>query len=239
MFTKSARFYDAIYSFKNYEAESEKLRRFIDMYAQRECQTLLDVATGTGAHLIHLRTHFDVAGLDLDETMLEVARQRLPDVTFYQGNMQAFELPLLFDVVTCLFSSIGYLMSIEDLDRTIANFAAHTRDGGLVIVEPWFTPDQFRGGTVHSRFVDEPDLKIARINKSDVVGDIAVMEMHYLVGTPQDGVTHFAETHRMKLFSHEDYRTAFAKAALKTHFDETGLMNRGLYIGVKTKNPSY
>ena len=80
MFTKSAAFYDAIYSFKDYAEESRLAEEFIRKYKISPGNSLLDVACGTGQHAQYLRENYQVAGLDLDAGLLEVARQRLPDL---------------------------------------------------------------------------------------------------------------------------------------------------------------
>jgi ubiquinone/menaquinone biosynthesis C-methylase UbiE len=48
MFTQSAEFYDAIYHFKDYRAEAERLHALIQTHVRRPARTLLDVACGTG-----------------------------------------------------------------------------------------------------------------------------------------------------------------------------------------------
>ncbi|HJU27908.1 MAG TPA: hypothetical protein VJ718_01995 [Candidatus Binataceae bacterium] len=48
-FIQSAELYDAVYSFKNYAREAERLRAVIDATA-RGARTLLDVACGAGEH---------------------------------------------------------------------------------------------------------------------------------------------------------------------------------------------
>jgi ubiquinone/menaquinone biosynthesis C-methylase UbiE len=85
MFTKSVGWYDAIYSWKEYERETERLRLLIGQHAWRPVTTLLDVACGTGKHVTYLKAHYAVEGLDLDDEMLGLARQRHPDVAFHQG----------------------------------------------------------------------------------------------------------------------------------------------------------
>ena len=47
MYGRSALYYDAIYSWKNYEKESNKLRQFIERYKKATGNTLLDVAGET------------------------------------------------------------------------------------------------------------------------------------------------------------------------------------------------
>jgi len=163
MFTKSTRFYDAIYAFKEYQDEVERLRAMIQARVPSPEVTLLDVACGTGLHLAYLKNQVAVEGLDLDPNMLEIARQRCPGVPFHQGDLVDFDLGRSFEVVMCLFSSIGYAKTLGRMQQAVQTMARHLRPGGLLLVEPWLTPDVFETGRFDARFVDEPDLKIARI----------------------------------------------------------------------------
>jgi ubiquinone/menaquinone biosynthesis C-methylase UbiE len=232
MFAKSAAFYDAIYSFKDYAAEARRIDELIRQYKRSPGDTLLDVACGTALHTQHLAAKYTVEGLDLDLGMLAVARRRCPDVTFYQGDMVDFSLGKSYDVVICLFSSIGYVKTLDRLNAAVANLARHLKPGGVLIVEPWFTPEVFIGGTTHARFIDERDLKLARMNVSRVEGTISILDFHYLVATPA-GVEHFTEHHELGLFTTSQYMAAFFAAGLETHHDREGFLDRGIYIGVR------
>ena len=76
VFTKSAAFYDALYSWKDYPAEAARLRELIARHT--DGTRLLDVACGTGKHLEQLQRWYEVEGLDLDPGLLDLARQRCP-----------------------------------------------------------------------------------------------------------------------------------------------------------------
>jgi SAM-dependent methyltransferase len=146
--------------------------------------------------------------------------------------MLDFDLGRKFDVVTCLFSAIGYVVTKENLHLAIQNMQKHTAPGGLILVEPWLRPDQFHSTGVHAIFVDRPDLKIARMNANKVIdGKITVLDFEYLIATPE-GTQHFKERHELCLFTHEEYLSAFADCGMKTIYDEQGLDGRGLYIGI-------
>ena len=229
MFANSAHLYDAVYSFKDYRAESERLHALIEERSPG-ASTLLDVACGTGKHLEQLRAWYEVSGLDLDPQLLALARERLGDVELHEGDMTAFSLGRRFDVVTCLFSSIGYVGTVERLDDAIAAMAAHLNPGGVLIVEPWLTPDVWIADRPHLLSVDEPDLKIARMTLSGREGRLAIMQFEYLVGTPT-GIEAFSERHEAALFTDEEYRQAFVAAGLSVEHDSEGLIGRGLYIG--------
>jgi ubiquinone/menaquinone biosynthesis C-methylase UbiE len=228
MFSRSAEIYDAIYSFKDYSSEAETITKII-RENNADARTLLDVACGTGTHLQHLSKDFQCEGLDLDDGLLAVARQRLPSVAFHRGDMRDFELGKKFDVVTCLFSSIGYVGDEEGLKSAVRTFSRHLNPGGVLLVEPWFSPDQFHVGRFHIITAETADLKVARANTSRIENGCSVMDFHYLVAA-KDGVEHFQECHRLALFTPEQYRHAFEERGLKVDHEEEGLMGRGLYI---------
>lgn len=232
MFARSARLYDAVYAtMKDYRAEAERVHELVQ--ARRPgARTLLDVACGTGAHLEHLAQHYDVEGLDLDPDMLAVARERLPGVPLHEADMAAFELGRTFDAVVCLFSSIAYVRAVDRLERAVASMAAHLQPGGVLVIEPWVLPEQWDGSRLHAIFVDEPDLKIARMSVPPPLTREQTLEFHYLVAT-RDGVEHFTERHEIAMFTHDEYVGSIGAAGLRVEHDPDGLMGRGLYVGIR------
>jgi SAM-dependent methyltransferase len=232
MFTKSARFYDAIYSGKDYSEEARRLKGFIAENRRSPGNVLLDVACGTGGHVPYLRDVFAYEGLDLDPNMLAIAGERYPNIPFHQGDMVDFDLGRRFDVVTCLFSSIAYTRTPEKLEQATATMSRHLLPGGILLVGPFFAPDAWIVGQPHAMFVDQPDLKVARMNVSGQRDNIALLDFHYLVATP-DGVEQFTEHHELGLFTDDEYRHAFTAAGLDVVYDAEGLIGRGLYIGVR------
>lgn len=234
MFSRSAKYYDLFYgSIKDYGAEAARIVEVVEG-RQPGASTLCDVACGTGLHLSHLCERFAAEGVDLDPGMLKAARERLPDLPLHEADMLTFDLGKTFDVVTCLFSAIGYCGPTTDpLDRAIARMAAHVADEGLLIVEPWFTPDTWTPGHAHARLIDTPELKLCRMNRTDPSPSDprdSTLEFHYLVCT-EDGIEHFTETHAATLFTHDEYLAAFSAAGLSVEHDPEGLTGRGLYIG--------
>ena len=234
MFSKSAKFYNALYGSmdKDYVAEAQKVHQIIQQYKRSPGNTLLEVACGTGLHASLLQKDYQVEGLDLDPEILAVARQNYPDIPLHQADMAEFDLGKQFDAITCLFSSIGYVKTKERLGGAIQTMTHHLCSGGVLIVEPWFTPEQWKPGRVSALFVDQPELKICRMNISEVDGLLSFFVFHYTVGTPQ-GVEYFTERHELGLFTQEECLKAFHKAGLETIHDPEGLDGRGLYIGSK------
>lgn len=230
MYARSARYYDAIYSFKDYGAEAAAVSARIRAH-RPDAATLLDVACGTGAHLVHFAREYRVEGIDLSEEQLAVARTRLPGVELHQGDMTTFDLGKTFDAVTCMFSSIGYVGTLEGLDAAVGHMAAHLAPRGVLVVEPWLQPDAFEDGHLSTLFVEEPDIAVARMSISHKERRRSWFDMEHLVGSA-DGVDHFVEHHELGLFTVEEQIAAFERAGLRVEHDPEGPMGRGLYVGV-------
>ena len=238
-YERQAAYYDAIYAGhgKDYAAESEALHGIIEAYKKTAGKDLLDVACGTGVHLTYLKNWYTAEGLDLDASMLNVARLRHPDLTFHRADMTTFDLGRQFDAVTCLFSAIGYARTLDGLNAAIDHMARHVRPGGVLVVEPWFSPEQWQVGTTHATYIDQSGLKLARMSISERKGDVSVLRFHFLVATLAD-VQYFNELHELGLFTREQYLAAFTSAGLTVGYNEQGLTGRGLYVGIKPLQPN-
>ena len=108
----------------------------------------------------------------------------------------------------------------------------HLLPGGVVLVEPWFTPNQWHPGRVFTTQVNIPDLKIVRMSLSSQKGTISIIEFQYLIGTPK-GIVSDVEILELGLFTKKEYLDSFRSAGLKVTHDPIGVYGRGLYIGVK------
>jgi SAM-dependent methyltransferase len=232
VYTKSAAFYDAIYSFKDYATESARVVALIEQHKRSRGMRLLDVACGTGSHLQHLMKHFEVEGLDASAEQLAIARAKCRGILFHRGSMLDFDLGREFDVVTCLFSSIGYMKTAPRLKLAVANLACHVCTGGVLIVEPWLLLGSFQPGNIGFRFVDQPNLKISRMEIHCVENNVSVFDEQFMIGTPE-GISFLNERHELGLFTREQYIESFTSLGLRTTWDDRGLMGRGLVIGVK------
>lgn len=231
----SSRFYDALYGAagKDYEAESEDLHRLVQA-RHSSAGTWLDVACGTGAHLAHLASHYQVYGVDLSADMLSEAKARVPGATFIQNDMRSFDLRRQVDVVSCLFSAIAYMPTVADLDAAIMNMGAHVTLGGVLIVDGWIRPSSWREpGTVQALAANVEAAAAARVIRSRRDGDRTTLELHFLVGSPEDGVEYLTEVHRLMLFKDEHYRSAIAQAGFDVEVVPSPHPDRDRYIGIR------
>lgn len=233
MFAKSAQWYDALYGFKDYAKESAGIVSLLKN-EHVAASSVLDVACGTAEHDRHLAQAYRVDGLDINEEFVRTAAAKNPGGEYFCADMMDFALGKSYDVVLCLFSSIGYARTIGNVVRALRCFRRHLNKDGIVVVEPWFTPDTWKPiGRVHLITAETPEGKICRMNISEQEGALSVINFHYLVGTAS-GVEHFTERHELGLFSVDEMKDAFAEAHLAVSYDKTGLSGRGLYVARKS-----
>lgn len=229
MFSKTAEYYDLIYAFKDYSAEVDKITAIVRREHPR-ARSILDVGCGTGEHARLLATAFAVDGIDLEPGFIDIARRKVPSGTFTVADMRRFDLGTHYDVVACLFSSIGYLTREDDVVEALRCFSNHVAEGGVIIVEPWFTPETWNVGKPGmAPPVDRPDLKICRVNTTGRRGNVSTMEFHYLVARPE-GVEHLREEHELGLYTVDQLLRCFERAGLRASYDPGGITGRGLYV---------
>lgn len=101
-------------------------------------QHVLDVACGTGVLTREVARRVQpggsVIGLDINDGMLSVARQKAPAIAFEEGNVEA--LPFHdqhFDAVTCQFG----LMFFPDRRKAIREMMRVLKPGGRLAVAVW------------------------------------------------------------------------------------------------------
>jgi SAM-dependent methyltransferase len=228
MFLESPELYDAIYHFKNYARECEVLRAVIAVAAPG-ARTILDVACGTGEHDKFLKDHYAVDGIDLNENYLRAARVKNPAGRYTRADMTGFDLATTYDAVTCLFSAIGYVRTVDRMQQAIACMARHVKPSGVLIVEPWITPDNWKPGNsfIHAGEIG-PD-KVCRTSLSGREGNLSFILLHYLRSTSA-GIEHYSERLELGLFTREEMTQAFESAKMDVRYDTEGLMGRGLYV---------
>jgi SAM-dependent methyltransferase len=231
MFSASIDLYDLVYSgFKDYPAEVADLAGRIRR-AHPTARTVLDVACGTAEHarLLTEEHGFAVDGLDLDPGFVRIARGKLPKASVYEADMTSFEIDRRYDVVLCLFSSIGYVRTLDNLQRALARFRAHLAPGGIVAVEPWFPPGVLQPGYVKVNTAEAREVTVCRMSHTSIDGRLSHLRFEYLIGRA-DGIEHAVEIHELGLFTTEEMAEGFRRAGLEAEHDPEGPAGRGLFL---------
>jgi ubiquinone/menaquinone biosynthesis C-methylase UbiE len=228
MFSQTAQYYDLIYSFKDYQDEATKITNLIRS-EHPAAQNILDVACGTAEHAKLLSKEFQVDGIDLEPAFVKIAKEKVPSGNFWLADMTTFAVPQKYDVIQCLFSSIGYLHTKPLVTAGLERFKTHLNPNGIIIVEPWLTPEKFEVGHSNMRTVETDTLKICRANITELEGNISHINFHYLIVT-NIKIDYLTENHALALYSTEEMLECFEQAGLQAKFDPEGIFGRGLYI---------
>lgn len=224
--------YDLTFVNKDYDGEAAFIA---DLIRERNpgAASVLDVACGTGRHLLALSARFpDAAGVDLSPSMAALARERVPgEVPVVVGDMREFELGRRFDAVTCMFGSVGYVCEPTELDRAIARMAAHLEPGGTLILEPWHSPDSFKHGTKATVAAKDGDRALTTLIVNIRNGSRGIMDMHHTIADGLE-VRSAHDVHELGLFTDAVYRASFEAAGMSVTHRDDAPGRGGLYVGV-------
>ena len=104
-----------------------------------EAGRILELACGTGILAIHLaRAGHAVVGIDRSPEMIAYARMRgtsVRGVEFAVADMRDVNIAPTFDAVLCLFDSINYLLTLDDLSKTLESVSSMLQTNGVFIFD--------------------------------------------------------------------------------------------------------
>jgi hypothetical protein len=145
--------------------------------------------------------------------------------------MTNFDLGRDYDAVTCLFSAIGHVLTEEKLHAAARSMAAHVRPGGLVVIEPFIDPSDFRPGHISVEQGDDEDARVVRVSYSERAGNVLKLTMHHYISAAGKVSVAKPLLFYIAMFTADQLRAAMESAGLEVFHDQEGLMGRGLYIG--------
>jgi SAM-dependent methyltransferase len=224
-----AAYYDVIYADKPYAEEARFVAEVIARHGTAGPWKVLDLACGSGRHAFEFAMMgHSVTGVDYSHDLLNVARagaeSRGLDVRFVEQDMRALDVdggP--FDAVTCLFDSIGYLLTNDAIVGALDRARQHLAPHGALAVEFLHAPAVLRhaspvrvlrlptpaGGTLYR--ISEVTLDTSR---QTMHVDFELLDLD-AAGT---AVSHWTETHDNRYFSLEEMRALFQGAGLTPQF---------------------
>ena len=130
-FAPIAAHYDAIMAHVNYE-RWERIAAILAEGLPRPFRHL-DAGCGTGVLLERLAASgWDSVGIDLSATMLAVARGERRLSVLARADLRALPFYEQFDLVTCLFDSMNFLLQEEHIYQALESLQQALRPGGVV-----------------------------------------------------------------------------------------------------------
>lgn len=199
-----------------YADEAELLTKLIHL-RNPHAKTLLELGSGGGNLASHLKKGFTMTLVDLSPEMLALSQTINPECRHLEGDMRSFRLDEFFDVVL-IEDAIMYITTADDLAATIQTCRAHLNPGGLAVIAPDWTLDEFTPGTSHGG-VDDPDGRGMRylewIHAPDDGATSYRTDFSYLIHEA-DGTTRcYSESHTLGIFPTEDWLAALRMSGFK------------------------
>src|SRR3954471_7210916 len=152
MFDRIAGFYDVMNSVMTAGLHHRWRERAADLARVGPGDRALDVATGTGDLAVELgRRGAEGVGMDFSDRMLELAREKAPDLRFEQGN--ALDLGYADDEFAAATVGFG-ARNFSDLDRGLSEMTRVVKPGGRVVVLEITTPQKPPLSTFFSLWFD-------------------------------------------------------------------------------------
>jgi ubiquinone/menaquinone biosynthesis C-methylase UbiE len=139
-YSKFAKAYDQMMSNVNYPRWTDYMENLFAHYKHNP-KKVLDLACGTGSLTILMaqRGCYEMWGVDKTAEMLEIARYKAErlglKIHFSQQNMKDLTLDQKVDAVLCLYDSINYILTLEELVQVFKRVREVLADEGLFIFD--------------------------------------------------------------------------------------------------------
>jgi len=212
VFNKYAKYYDILYSDKNYEYECDFLEDIFKNFLLNKPKNILDVGCGTGGYTIPLLMRgYNVEGFDISEEMIRYAFKKIKkeklSANLYVLNINNFKLNQKYDSVICMFAVMNYLNTTVELIQSMHNIRKHLKINGLFIFDFWYGPAVLHiKPSIRVKEMTRNGIKVMRIvrPKLDINNHICNVNYHLMAFKDNVLLDEFKETHTLRyLFSKE------------------------------------
>ena len=182
---------------------------------------VLELGSGGGNNVWHLKSSFAMTLVDVSDEMLEVSRRLNPECDHHLGDLRTARLGRTFDAVF-IHDAVEYMATEDDLRRAIVTAFVHCRPGGVAVIVPDRTSETFEETTDHGG-TDGADGRGVRYLEwewdPDPADSWALTEYAFLLREVDGSVRIVHETHRLGLFS----RRTWLRLLTEAGFDATAI----------------
>ena len=96
----------------------------------------MDLACGTGILCEILRhSGIEASGMDFSAGMIDIARQRTPEIHYEVADMITYRPDEKFDLVTCTGDAINHISALSDVEKIFQNVYAYMASGGYFVFD--------------------------------------------------------------------------------------------------------
>ena len=179
LYNQLSKYIDASYRrTKNYQQEVDFILRRVG----NNRGILIDVACGSGGHAELLsKAGFEVYAVDLNDGMLRLVRKNLPKARVFKQDMRDLDVPVEAEVLICMYNSINYNYSYDELTDTFQRFYDHLKPGGVLIFDTAFMKHTWKPGPFSVETMTTPEFEIARVNKAYKRRSFGIVEIVFVI----------------------------------------------------------
>jgi SAM-dependent methyltransferase len=193
---------------------------FIQEELQRrgiETGRLLESACGTGSAAIEFtRRGWDVVGVDRSADMLRAARRKALEaglaVRFIRQDLRSLTLRRRFEVAVCLYDSVNYLLTTEEVTSAFERISAVLEPGGVFFFD-FNTPYHFELANHDIVAIDDEDLFGAYRNRFDAESGLNTVDMTFFEKS-QSTFRRWKEQHIQHAYTPEQMKAVCSAASL-------------------------
>ena len=201
---------------EDYAEESAFAATVLDR-ASIPVRSVLELGSGGGHSAFHLKARHTMTLVDLSAEMLAVSKRLNPECDHAQGDMRTVRLDRSFDAVF-VHDAIDYMATESDLRLAVATAFAHCRPGGVAVFVPDELTETYEPGTDHDGS-DGDDGRAVRFMEwswdPDPDDSWTLTEYVFLLRDPDGTVRPVHETHRLGLFSRDQWLAILADAGFE------------------------
>jgi len=191
-FYSHPKYYEIAFSFRDIKKEVDVFEESIRRFSKIPVYRVLELASGTSPHLLELtRRGYEYLGLDINEAMLNYARQKALaygiEATFYLADMRRFSLEEPVDFVYTMLGSL-YAETTDDLFSHFATVAQALNPGGLYFLD-WCVNFEWDGlsNKDQSWTIEKERIKIdVKFKTEEVINHAAQICKHRLLADVND-----------------------------------------------------
>lgn len=178
---------------------------------------VLEMACGVGTFTSFLAEHgYKILAVDSSEMMLKIAREmnQSQDITFKVGDMRSFQTSRKFDLVLCLYDSVNYLITPEDLEHALHTMGNCLKPNGLFIFDVTTVKNSLMYFNGTEEVEETPDF--CYIRRSHYMKGDHLQTNDFTIFL-KDGEVYrrYHEKHRQRIYTYNDVRQAIRKAGLQ------------------------
>jgi SAM-dependent methyltransferase len=214
-----------LYATGEYPQFSKQIAKFLpSLFEEYQFlpNTILDLACGEGTFAIEMaKQGYSVTGIDQSPEMLTFARNQAEalkqPIAFLEMDIRKFNIDSSFDLVTCWFDSLNYILVLKELETTFTRVAQHLDSGGFFMFDVntihWLTTLAERHKAVIER--ETEDIYQVHQHSFDKETQIATFKLTGFLKENDRWMRRVDEIHYERGYTLDEIRSCLKQADLK------------------------